>query len=45
MLTLFDIVTEQVSTHQADNYINIYLALQDVTIDWNTECIVFQHDW
>lgn len=44
-ITLFDIATEQITDSQVNNYIRIYHALQDVKVDWNTECVVFQNDW
>lgn len=43
--TLFDVETGQITDSQANNYIRIYHALQNLTIDWNTECVVFQNDW
>ena len=44
-ITLLDIVNKTVSEAVAVIYINIYLALKDLKIDRNTECIVFQHDY
>lgn len=43
--TLFDIETGQITDSQANNYIRIYHALQNLNVDWNTECVVFQNDW
>lgn len=43
--TLFDIETGQITDNQANNYIRIYHALQNLNINWNTECVVFQNDW
>lgn len=43
--TLFDIETGKITDSQANNYIRIYHALQNLNVDWNTECVVFQNDW
>lgn len=43
--TLFDIETGQITDSQANNYIRIYHVLQNLNVDWNTECVVFQNDW
>lgn len=43
--TLYDLAIDRIEKYEADTYINIYLSLKDLTIDWNTECVVFQNDW
>lgn len=43
--TLYDIAIDRIKKYEVDTYISIYLSLKDLTIDWNTECVVFQNDW
>lgn len=43
--TLYDLVNNKIDEYYIDSLIKTYKSMRDITIDFETELVVFEHDW
>lgn len=43
--TLYNLVNNKIDEYYIDSLIKTYKSMRDITIDFETELVVFEHDW